>query len=274
MLEREPALPGQPVVDPACWTGEELAARQDWIFELSAREISDLGAMAASVRERIGDDASALVGMTADDFYMGAFASRFEQAKQILKDGVGVVLIRGLPVDDWDRLNLAIAYWGIGNHVGRPQSNNPQGDMIGHVTDKGKDLENPNHRAYQTNAELFFHVDQCDMLALLCVQQAKSGGRSKVVSSIALHNEMLKLRPDLAKVLAEPFIWSLHGEQGPGQGAWFESPVFNYVDGYLSVAAGYKSIEKGHKLPGVEPLTATQWEALNYLEDLGNQLTF
>ncbi len=274
MQAREPALPGQPVIDPACWTGEELAAREDWIFELSAPEISDLAAMAASVRGRIGDDPSGLVGLAREDFSLGAFAPRFERAKQILKDGVGLVLIRGLPVDDWDRLDLAIVYWGLGSQIGSPRSNNPQGDMIGHVTDKGKDLDNPVHRAYQTNAELYFHVDQCDMLSLLCIRQAKSGGHSKLVSSIALHNEMLIRRPDLAKVLAEPFTWSLHGEEGPGQAPWFESPVFNYVDGFLSVTAGYKSIEKGHKLHGTQPLSDIQLEALDYIEELGNDLTF
>jgi len=41
---------------------------------------------------------------------------------------------------------------------------------------------------------LDFHVDSCDVVALLCLQTAKSGGTSKVTSSIAVVDEVKRLR--------------------------------------------------------------------------------
>ncbi len=134
---REPAVPGRPVIDPACWTAAELAARDDWIFQLSEDEIADLKTMAATVRRRIGDDPNALLETERDDFDLGAFAATLKAVMRVIKDGVGVALIRALPVAEWDRLDLAIAYWGMGRHIGEVQANNPDGHMFGHIADIG-----------------------------------------------------------------------------------------------------------------------------------------
>lgn len=41
---------GEPVTDPADWTGSGLAAREDWIYGLTDDEIAALTAMAVKVR--------------------------------------------------------------------------------------------------------------------------------------------------------------------------------------------------------------------------------
>ena len=271
---REPAVPGRPVIGPACWMAAELAARDDWIFQLSKDEIANLKDMAASVRRRIGDDPNGLLETGSDDFDLGTFAETLKAIMRIIKDGVGVALIRGLPVTEWDRLDLAIAYWGMGRHIGEAQANNPDGHMLGHIADIGKDYDNPQHRGYQTNATMDFHVDQADVVALLTLQTAKSGGQSKIVSSPALYNEMLARRPDLVEVLKEPFYRSRHGEEGTDQLRYFLAPVFSIVKGYLSVAAGYKHILKGYTLPGTPDLTAVQKEALALVAEMSQELHF
>jgi Taurine catabolism dioxygenase TauD, TfdA family len=50
-----------------------------------------------------------------------------------------------------------------------------------------------------------FHIDRCDVVALLCLRRAKSGGLSTIVSSMAVHNVMAERRPDLLNVLAQKF---------------------------------------------------------------------
>lgn len=270
----EPAVPGKPVVDPACWTAAELAARDDWVHELSTEEISDLAAMAATLRRRIGDDPNRLLDTEREDFDLGAFGATLENAKRILEEGVGLFLIRGLLVQTWDRLDSAIVYWGIGRHIGRATSNNPEGDMFGHIADMGKEYDNPKHRGYQTNATMEFHVDPCDVLTLLILQTAKSGGRSMIVSTPALHNEIVRRRPDLAEELAKPFCRSRHGENAPWEAPWYEAPIFNYSDGYLSVTAGYKHIEKGYALPETPDITEQQKEALALINEVAAELHF
>ena len=45
---REIAFPGQPVADPAQWTGADLAANPRWIFPLVDEDIGALRGMARS----------------------------------------------------------------------------------------------------------------------------------------------------------------------------------------------------------------------------------
>ncbi len=262
----------EPVTDPACWTGAEMAARTDWAIDTDATAIADLETMAQEIRARIGDDANGLLHLQPEEFDLGRFAPAIATAKQDLKDGRGFVLLRGLPVDRWDRLTSAIVYWAIGRHVGRPLSNNPQGDMLGHVADLGKDLDHPQHRGYQTNATMFYHVDQCDVVGLLCLQKSKSGGASKIASSIAVHNEMVRRHPDLADALRQPLCWGRMGEIGPGQHAWYESPLFCYPEGRLSVSAGFKHVEKGHALPETPDLPDETRRAMLVLNDIAEEL--
>jgi hypothetical protein len=269
---RTPAQRCQRVVDPADWTGAEMERRTDWLVELSERQRADLAAMAGTVCSRIGGDPNGLLETTADDFDLGAFAPVVSVVEEALRNGRGFMLLRGLPVDALGLPELAAIYWGIGRHLGRAISNNADGDMIGHVTDLGGDPAGPNQRGYQTSAELGFHQDQCDVVALLCLRTAQGGGRSMIASSIAVHNEIVRRRPDLAEVLAQPVCFSRHGEIGPGQRPWYAAPVFNYTDGFLSVTAGRAHIDKGHALPDAPDMTARQDEALTLVETVAREL--
>ena len=55
---------------------------------------------------------------------------------------------------------------------------------------------------------------------------------------------------------------------------WYRMAVFNYFDGHLVTAGGFKHIEKGHALPGNPPLTALQKEAFAVLADINEELHF
>jgi hypothetical protein len=269
---RTPAEPRKPVTDPAVWTGQDMAARDDWIYTLGGDDIAALGDIAKQVRARIGDDADGLLGLDPADIDLGAFGAPMAEVFHQIKDGRGFQLIRGMPVADWDRLDLAIAYWLIGLQIGTPLSNNPDGDMIGHVTDMGLDYNNPSHRGYQTSAHMLFHTDQCDVVTLLCLQTSMTGGSSKIVSAPAVHNEMLRRNPHLVAELTADMFWTKHGEVSPGEDPWYRMAVFNYLDGYLTTAGGYKHIEKGHDLPGNPPLTEAQMAAFALMAAVNEDL--
>ena len=104
-------------------------------------------------------------------------------------------LLRGLPVARWGALETARALWGIGTHLGRAIPQNARGDLVGHVRDEGKELSDPHARGYQTRAAQSLHVDRCDVVGLLCVNKAKSGGISRVVSSMRVYNDLLEHCP-------------------------------------------------------------------------------
>ncbi len=270
--QRQNAVPGAPVVDPANWTGAELSARDDWIHNLSTDEIAGMKSMATRLRDKLGDDPNELLRTARDDFDLGPVTAAFGVVTAALHDGLGIALIRGLPLDELKPIEAAIIYWGMGRHIGRAVSNNPEGDMIGHVMDLGKDYDDPRHRGYQTASAMDYHCDQSDIVGLLCIQTAKSGGLSKIASSIAVHNELLRRRPDLVAVLREPYCWSKHGEHRRGEVPYYESPVFNFADGYMSAAFGPKHMEKGHQLAEAADMTALQREAIDMTEAIADEL--
>ena len=90
---------------------------------------------------------------------------------------------------------------------------------IGHVYDlvKGLGATNPNLRSYATAERQNFHIDRCDVVALLCLRRARSGGLSTMVSSMAVHNVMAERRPDLLHRLYQPFPVDRRGEVPDGK---------------------------------------------------------
>lgn len=269
---REPAVSGHPVIDPADWRGDELAQRSDWIFQLTDKDVDSLVGMSERIRRQIHDDPNKLLELRAGDFDLGGAEEVVRSVRQTLKDGLGLALIRGLPVGAMDRLNALTIYWAIGRRLGEARSNNADGDMIGHVTDLGKDYRDSNTRGYQTRAEMDYHCDQTDLVGLMCVRTARSGGVSKVASSVAVYNELVRRHPELLTVLTQPFCWSKHGETDPDDKGFYESPVFNFLDGYLCTSFGPKHIEKGHALPAAPDMTPEQRKAIATTESIADEL--
>lgn len=259
------------VADPADWTGAELEVRTDWRFEATAAESAHLVDMARAAAARLGGDPNRLLAAVRADLDLGPFADRAEAMLAAVRAGPGIALYRGLPMDALSPLEAATVYWAVGLHMGEPQSNNPEGDMIGHVLDAGREYGHPRHRGYQTAAEMDYHCDQTDAVALLCIRTARSGGTSKVASSVRLRNEALRRRPDLHAVLSRPFCWTKHGETDPDEAPYFESPVFNFADGRLSTAFGPQHIMKGHLLPGAPDMTPPQREAIDLVSALAEE---
>jgi hypothetical protein len=87
--------------------------------------------------------------------------------------------VRGLNVADYADDEVGLILWAIGAYLGIPLTQNPRGDLLGHVYDHGR-----RRRAWlrKTNAHLPFHSDSCDLVGLLCLRRAKSGGLSSIVS--------------------------------------------------------------------------------------------
>ncbi len=265
---RNKVVLGKPVVDPSIWTKEDLSSSKDWLYRLGKVEIDGLVKMAGRYRNKFGDDPNALLKTTQEDFDLGAFGETLPKIYSQLKDGLGIALLRGLPMDDIDHIDAAAIYWGIGRHMGEAMSNNPEGDMLGHIRDEGLDYDDPNHRGYQTNVTMDYHCDQTDIVGLLCIRTAKSGGLSKVVSSIAVYNELLKRRPDLVEVMAKPYCWTKHAEMSSNEKPYYESPVFNVLGDKLCIAFGPKHMEKGHMLPEAPDMTEVQLEGIRLMEQI------
>lgn len=260
-----------PYLHPSAWRGPELAARTDWILDLDAHDIAEIEAALASVKAR----AIRIPALGKEDFVLPTVAAKLARVLDELQDGRGLALIRGLPVERYSKSDAALIYWGMGAHLGPAFAQNAQGDMLGHVRDLGADWKTDmKARGYQTRLHLPFHNDSTDVVGLLCLSKAKSGGQSRVVSSAAIHNEFLSHRPDLWETMGEPWYVDRRDEESAGQKPWYVTPCFNMLDGRLFVRYNRTFIESAQRFPEVPRLTARQHEAMDLMDRLCNDPAF
>ncbi len=146
--------------------------------------------------------------------------------------------------------------------------------MLGHVKDVGGDYADLNVRGYQTSAEMSFHSDQCDYVALLCMRPSRTGGKSRITSTVTIYNEMLKACPELAEELIAEFHQTRHGEVPPGEKPWYTLPVFSFHEGYCSARGAGVHALKAQGLPGVPAFTDKQRAAFGAFQDMATRLCF
>lgn len=268
---RAVARAGEPVDDPADWTGADLQRDSRWMFSLSSEDIHALRTMVQPILPQLDGDPNRLIGIKKEAFALGPFAPKLAAIRHELKSGFGVALLRRLPMDALSPLEAAAIYWGLGLHMGTACSNNPEGDLLGHVTDLGKTQKDPMSRGYQTSEAMAYHCDQSTLVGLLCVRTPQSGGLSKIASTVTIHNAMLQQDPQAVRELSQAFCWTKHGEKNPDELPYYQSPVFNFLEGQFCAAFGPTHILKGHQLPGVAPLTAAQQHAIQFAKNLADQ---
>jgi hypothetical protein len=250
--------------DASAWYGPAMAARSDWIESFSQAELAEL----AAAGEPWMDERADLTEITQENFPLPTLARRIAAVLNDVLDGRGFALWRGLPVQQWGRRRSAVAFYGLGMHLGNPVSQNAQGHVLGHVRDLGLSSNDPNVRIYQTRERQTFHTDSADIVGLLCLQTARSGGLSALVSSATLYNEMRARRPELAASLFKPLATDRRGEVPAGAKPYFEIPVFNWHAGHLSAIYQRQYIDSAQRFPDAPRLSAQQIEALDLLDAL------
>jgi hypothetical protein len=256
----------RPLIEgPAAWIGPDLAQRPDeWTHHLSAAEIAEIDAAVATVRSRGVD----IADITRVDFTLPVLGPVLERLRDEVLNGRGFVLIRGLPVSGRPIADNAIAYWGIGTYFGNARSQNAKGHVLGHVRDLGMSTDDPRVRTYQTTERQHFHTDSCDIVGLLCLKTARRGGMSSLVSSSTIYNVMATRRPDLARLLFQPFATDRRGEIPEGKLPWFDMPVFNDYAGYLSAIYSRTYVRSSQRFPEARRLTEEDLAALDYFDSL------
>jgi len=128
----------------------------------------------------------------------------------------------------------------------------------------------PDARIYQTRERQTHHTDSCDVVGLLCLRTAKSGGLSSLVSSTTIFNEMRRRRPissgscsnRLKRIDAVRFPKAANpisrSQFSTGTRVCFRQSIRD------------KYIESARRFPGVAPLTPAQIQALDLFDELAN----
>jgi hypothetical protein len=255
------------IVAPFAWKGAELQNRTDWIRPFRPAELKEIDTALQGVKRR----GLAWVDITREEFPLPEFASELAKIAEELETGRGMIMLRGLPLE-YSPDDLRMAYWGIGANLGTAVSQGGRGELLGTVEDERKDLEITRRRGAKTASALPFHADRCDIVGLLCVRKAKSGGLSRVASATAIHNEVLRRRPDLLEVFYSDWYHSRQGEEAPGETRAYPKPLFGIRDGHFTGIFSPNYIRAAQEFPEVPRLTRQQQEALELFDVLSQEL--
>lgn len=249
---------------PSAWYGGDLAADPTWIVPLAPSHLEEISSAVASVKAR----GLAFSALDKSDFPLPTLAPQLRTWLTDVTDGRGFVLVRGLNVSDYSDEDVATIFWGLGLHLGTAVRQNPRGDLLGHVYDHGRRYGDLDVRGYETSAHLPFHTDSGDVVGLLCLRPAASGGLSSVVSAVTIHNEILQRHPDCLAPLYRGFHYIRREVALSESGVTpYRIPVFGARDGLLSVRLIRNQINAACTKTGI-PLAPIEQAALDLFDEL------
>lgn len=185
----------------AAWDAAAFASRTRWTHKLSRNAIGEIVDCAA----RLVLEGRTLRSVDPKDVAAPRLRLELHALTEELRSGSGVALLRGFPLEGATKEQLAARYWMLGTVFGFGVSQTRRGEYLGDVinlSDKQESL-----RPFQNGGGLIMHRDPVDIVGLLCVRHAKSGGRSRIVSAMKIHDLMLETRPDLLERLYEGFVY-------------------------------------------------------------------
>ena len=277
--------PRHPLTGPSVWLGSQMVNSKTWLRELDDRVLEEIDIALQAVKQR----GLCWDQVRREDFATPAIVALMEDVAEELENGSGIVKLRTLPVERYGDAELRQIYFGLGSVLGRPVFQNPRGELMRDIRDEGGDLgkrygqietkdgKGPFLSSYArtlSNGRLRFHTDRTDVVGLLCVRQAASGGISKLVSTGAIHNALLKRRPDILETLFGDFWRSRLGEESDNAEAVYPLPIFGLREGKLTSHYSLTYIEAAQMVPQVPKLTPLQKEAIDLLMATAEELCF
>jgi hypothetical protein len=169
----------------------------------------------------------------------------------------GFVLLRRMPVEDRSIAKSAAAYW-VHRDLFRQR---PLAERAGAFARPCLRLRQRARPDQSQSAQLCdrgtpeFHIGRRDVVALLSLRRARSGGLSKIVGSLTVHNVMAARQSDLLGLPYQPFSADRCGEAPEGKAPFYEAPIFNEYAGYVSVLDSRLHIGSAQRFPEARRLT-------------------
>ncbi|WP_338664748.1 TauD/TfdA family dioxygenase [Pararoseomonas sp. SCSIO 73927] len=254
----------------ADWRPAGIVNSGRWLRQVAEEEAADLGAAVDALKA----GGKPMLDITRRDVALGRFAAVLGDARAVVEDGPGFIVLRGLPTAGRTPEENRLMAWAVGAHLGvaRPQGKASQ--LISDVRDAGGTYRSGSGRGYNTNAELDYHTDGSDVVGLLCLNTARSGGLSRLSSTVAIHNELVRTRPDLAEALYGLFPHSRQNEEAADEAPWYMAPVFSERDGAFACRYIRNHIRSTQAMEGTPRLTPLQHEALDTVQRMAESPDF
>lgn len=253
------------VAGPSVWRGIDFAQNEGWIHVLTGAEQAELIEAVAHVKSK----RQPCYEFGKADFPLPLLETAIARFLDELEDGRGFVLLRGIPIANLTNEDLSLLYWGLGVHLGTPLTQNRKGEKIVEIADRGVPY-GKQVRGYTTDAQLMPHSDAADLVSLLCVRPAKTGGASCIASGMTIYNEIALHHPEYLDVLHRGFRHNMRGEGASGDPNEVTNnviPVFSFFAGKLSCHFNRRLIEQGAEKTG-HSLSALEKAAIDHVNAL------
>ena len=105
----------EPVVTRAAWRGADIQEGGEWIYRLGAEEIAEIDAALAHLKST----GRQIPDIVKEHFPLKRFARTLRLLQTEIENGLGIMLVRGLPRDRYSAEEMGLIYWGIGAHFDR-----------------------------------------------------------------------------------------------------------------------------------------------------------
>jgi hypothetical protein len=245
---------------PSAWTGAELGGpgKVKDALSIAAPPEALAGMDELALRLR-GRDIPSIRRGDADQPAVNALMAR---VRHEVMDGQGVALIRGPDPARYDPADYQRLYWALGTHLGEGVIQSQFGDWVARV-ERNPDLP---WRGTTTDMELPPHTDFHELMSLASISLPESGGLSAFVSSLAVHDEILRTRPELLEPLYEGW-WNVSPIERIRSAQ--KTPVYCCVDGKVSCFNNRVFYAKPEEAGGEMPPALV--EALAYMGEISRR---
>ena len=244
-------LSSAPVARQLQWIGKNLASDAG-LIRIEPRCLKEISDLAADLTA----NPLPIEALQPGDFELPHCRAMMQRAGELAEDELGFALIDRLPVEQMGRDAATKVYWILASMISRPVAQNWKGALIYGVADTTKKKPGNGIRPDVTSAEQNFHTDNSynttppDFVCLLCLQTAKAGGISRIVSFETAKRMLQDRNPDLVTRLYEPFLFDRQREHAPDDQKWIENPIFADVNGKLHVRLSAYLVRQGYELAG------------------------
>ena len=241
----------RPLDSPATWAAETLL-ENDGLVELDAACQAEIDAAAAELTA----NPLPIEALRVSDVDMPACQATMSRVRRQLEEGIGFAVVDRLPVERVDSDISKKLYWLLMSMAGRPVAQSWEGSMVYDVLDTGKkSTAGSGIRSSKTNGGQSYHCDNTfnlppDFVGLLCIQTAKKGGMSGLISLETVYNLLLEEFPEVLPRLHEPFYFDRQSEHPPDDQRWSHKPVFQTEGDKFVAHFNPRRVEHGYEMQG------------------------
>ena len=263
--------PGFPIKSAGTWKGPEIDWMEDGLHILDALDLTEIDDALTHLLSQDNLDFPDITPMTFPLARMGDFMRKLPER---LATGRGFLMLRGLPREKYSDDDMARIYLGLSSYISKPMVQSYLGDVVGHVIDVS-DVE-PKSRGYRKGGGLLMHTDSCDIVALMCLRAAISGGESRISSALAVFNEIVEKRPDVFDILEKGLYLKRADEDGRHATRTYSAdrvPFITRTDGNVIcyLPAGYARLAEKS---GERPYTKEESDALYHVRKVAASSEF